>query len=98
MGLKFFNTLSRTVQDLSRLDAPRKARCLVLMLTLGLRFAHIGYWRTFVRRDLVRRYLNSRFMKSPRLNSGLECQIIKRFGLENTRALSPAPQILGGLP
>jgi cysteinyl-tRNA synthetase len=55
MGLKFFNTLSRSIQEFAPLAPPR-----VGMYCCGptvYDFAHIGNWRTFVFGDLVRRYL-----------------------------------------
>ncbi|MSU60153.1 MAG: cysteine--tRNA ligase [Pedosphaera sp.] len=55
MGLKFFNTLSRAVQEFAPLDGKR-----VGMYCCGptvYDFAHIGNWRTFVFGDLVRRHL-----------------------------------------
>jgi cysteinyl-tRNA synthetase len=53
--LKFFNTLSRSIQEFAPLAPPR-----VGMYCCGptvYDFAHIGNWRTFVFGDLVRRYL-----------------------------------------
>ncbi len=55
MGLKFFNTLSRSIQDFSPITPPQ-----VGMYCCGptvYDFAHIGNWRTFVFADLVRRWL-----------------------------------------
>jgi len=55
MGLKLFNTLSRSVQEFAPLAPPK-----VGMYCCGptvYDFAHIGNWRTFVFSDLVRRYL-----------------------------------------
>ena len=55
MGLKLFNTLSRSIQEFAPLDPPK-----VGMYCCGptvYDFAHIGNWRTFVFGDLVRRYL-----------------------------------------
>jgi cysteinyl-tRNA synthetase len=55
MGLKLFNTLSRSVQEFTPLNPPK-----VGMYCCGptvYDFAHIGNWRTFVFGDLVRRYL-----------------------------------------
>ena len=55
MGLKFFNTLSRSIQEFAPLAPPA-----VGMYCCGptvYDFAHIGNWRTFVFGDLVRRYL-----------------------------------------
>jgi cysteinyl-tRNA synthetase len=56
MGLKLFNTLSRSVQEFVPLDP---AGTNVGMYCCGptvYDFAHIGNWRTFVFGDLVRRY------------------------------------------
>jgi cysteinyl-tRNA synthetase len=55
MGLKLFNTLSRSLQKFEPLAPPR-----VGMYCCGptvYDFAHIGNWRTFVLSDLVRRTL-----------------------------------------
>ena len=55
MGLKLFNTLSRSVQEFEPLAPPK-----VGMYCCGptvYDFAHIGNWRTFVFADLVRRCL-----------------------------------------
>jgi len=57
MALKFFNTLSRSVQEFVPLDpAARKVGMYCCGPTV-YDFAHIGNWRTFVFGDLVRRYL-----------------------------------------
>jgi cysteinyl-tRNA synthetase len=57
MGLRFFNTLSRSVEEFVPLDpAGRKAGMYCCGPTV-YDFAHIGNWRTFVFGDLVRRYL-----------------------------------------
>ena len=58
MGLKLFNTLSRSVQDFTPITGNA-----VGMYCCGptvYDFAHIGNWRTFVFGDLVRRYLEFR--------------------------------------
>jgi cysteinyl-tRNA synthetase len=55
MGLKLFNTLSRSIQEFAPLAPPRAG-----MYCCGptvYDYAHIGNWRTFVFGDLVRRYL-----------------------------------------
>lgn len=55
MGLKLFNTLSRSIQEFVPLAPPR-----VGMYCCGptvYDYAHIGNWRTFVFGDLVRRCL-----------------------------------------
>src|SRR3984957_11446001 len=55
MGLKLFNTLSRSVQEFAPL-APPKAGMYCCGPTV-YDFAHIGNWRTFVFADLLRRCL-----------------------------------------
>ena len=57
MGLKFFNTLSRSVQDFLPLDPGGKQVGMYCCGPTVYDFAHIGNWRTFVFGDLVRRYL-----------------------------------------
>src|SRR5580765_4629353 len=57
MGLKFFNTLSRSVQDFVPLDPAGKKVGMYCCGPTVYDFAHIGNWRTFVFGDLVRRYL-----------------------------------------
>jgi cysteinyl-tRNA synthetase len=78
MGLKLFNTLSRSIQDFAPLDLPR-----VGMYCCGptvYDFAHIGNWRTFVFADLVRRYLEFKnFQVTHVMNvTDVEDKIIKR--------------------
>src|SRR5690349_3906730 len=57
MGLKFFNTLSRSVQDFAPRDPHGKTVGMYCCGPTVYDFAHIGNWRTFVFADLVRRYL-----------------------------------------
>jgi len=57
MGLKLFNTLSRSVQDFTPLDPAGKKVGMYCCGPTVYDFAHIGNWRTFVFADLVRRYL-----------------------------------------
>lgn len=57
MGLKLFNTLTRTVQEFVPLDPAGKRVGLYCCGPTVYDFAHIGNWRTFVFADLVRRYL-----------------------------------------
>src|SRR5580765_103749 len=57
MPLKFFNTLSRSVQEFFPLDAGGKKVGMYCCGPTVYDFAHIGNWRTFVFGDLVRRYL-----------------------------------------
>jgi cysteinyl-tRNA synthetase len=58
MGLKLFNTLSRTVQEFTPLDPDGKKVGLYCCGPTVYDFAHIGNWRTFIFGDLVRRYLD----------------------------------------
>jgi cysteinyl-tRNA synthetase len=78
MGLKLFNTLSRSVQDFAPLAPPK-----VGMYCCGptvYDFAHIGNWRTFVFADLIRRYLEFKnFQVTHVMNiTDIEDKIIKR--------------------
>src|SRR5467141_3060348 len=57
MALKFFNTLSRSVQEFTPLDPGGKQVGMYCCGPTVYDFAHIGNWRTFVFGDLVRRYL-----------------------------------------
>ncbi len=58
MGLKLFNTLSRSVQEFVPLDPGGKKVGLYCCGPTVYDFAHIGNWRTFIFGDLVRRYLD----------------------------------------
>ena len=57
MGLKFFNTLARSVQEFAPLDPAGNKVGMYCCGPTVYDFAHIGNWRTFVFGDLVRRYL-----------------------------------------
>jgi cysteinyl-tRNA synthetase len=57
MALKLFNTLSRSIQEFTPLDATGKRVGMYCCGPTVYDFAHIGNWRTFVFADLVRRYL-----------------------------------------
>jgi len=57
MALRFFNTLSRSVQEFVPRDPQGKAVDLYCCGPTVHDFAHIGNFRTFVFADLVRRYL-----------------------------------------
>ncbi|HXT41539.1 MAG TPA: cysteine--tRNA ligase [Candidatus Angelobacter sp.] len=57
MGLKFFNTLTRSVQEFVPLDPSGKKIAMYCCGPTVHDFAHIGNFRTFVFADLVRRYL-----------------------------------------
>ncbi|MGD1083921.1 MAG: cysteine--tRNA ligase [Verrucomicrobiota bacterium] len=57
MALKFFNTLSRSVQDFVPCDPGGRSVGLYCCGPTVHDFAHIGNFRTFVFADLLRRYL-----------------------------------------
>jgi cysteinyl-tRNA synthetase len=57
MGLKLFNTLSRSIQEFTPLDPAGKKVGMYCCGPTVYDFAHIGNWRTFVFGDLVRRTL-----------------------------------------
>jgi cysteinyl-tRNA synthetase len=57
MPLKFFNTLSRSVEEFVPLDPGGKKVGMYCCGPTVYDFAHVGNWRTFVFGDLVRRYL-----------------------------------------
>jgi cysteinyl-tRNA synthetase len=57
MPLKFFNTLSRSIQEFVPLDSAGKKVGMYCCGPTVYDFAHIGNWRTFIFGDLVRRYL-----------------------------------------
>src|SRR5207245_10782668 len=80
MGLKFFNTLTRSVEEFAPLDpAGEKAGIYCCGPTVH-DVAHIGNWRTFVFADLVRRYLEFKgFTVTHVMNiTDIEDKIIKR--------------------
>jgi len=58
MGLKLFNTLSRSVQEFIPLEPDGKRVGLYCCGPTVYDFAHIGNWRTFIFGDLVRRCLD----------------------------------------
>jgi cysteinyl-tRNA synthetase len=60
MALRFFNTLTRSVQDFTPLDPAGQKVGLYCCGPTVYDFAHIGNWRTFVFADLVRRCLEFR--------------------------------------
>lgn len=57
MGLKIYNTLSRTLEEFVPIDPEGKKVGFYCCGPTVYDFAHIGNWRTFVFADLVRRYL-----------------------------------------
>ena len=57
MPIKFFNTLSRSIQEFVPLDTAGRKVGMYCCGPTVYDFAHIGNWRTFIFGDLVRRYL-----------------------------------------
>src|SRR5882724_92301 len=80
MGLKLFNTLSRSVHEFAPLDPAQKKVGMYCCGPTVYDFAHIGNWRTFVFADLVRRYLEFKnFQVTHVMNiTDIEDKIIKR--------------------
>jgi cysteinyl-tRNA synthetase len=95
MGLKLFNTLSRTVQEFVPLDPAGKKVGMYCCGPTVYDFAHIGNWRTFVFGDLVRRYLEFKgYTVQHVMNiTDVEDKIIKRVR-ESGR---PLPELTGEL-
>src|SRR6266700_7817667 len=63
MGLKLFNTLSRSSEDFVPLDPALGNVGMYCCGPTVYDFAHVGNWRTFVFGDLVRRYLEFKGFK-----------------------------------
>jgi cysteinyl-tRNA synthetase len=82
MGLKLFNTLSRSVQEFTPLDPTGKKVGMYCCGPTVYDFAHIGNWRTFVFADLVRRYLEFKgYTVTHVMNiTDVEDKIIKSIG------------------
>jgi len=86
MGLKWFNTLARSVQEFVPLDPAGKAVGMYCCGPTVYDFAHIGNWRTFVFADLVRRTLESRgYAVRHVMNiTDVEDKILRRIGETHT--------------
>ena len=80
MGLKLFNTLSRSIQEFAPLDPDGKKVGMYCCGPTVYDFAHIGNWRTFVFADLVRRYLEFKGYEVTHVMNitDIEDKIIKR--------------------
>ena len=80
MALRFFNTLSRSLQEFVPLDPAGRLVGFYCCGPTIYDFAHIGNWRTFVFADLVRRYLEFRgFQVTHVMNiTDVEDKIIRR--------------------
>ena len=63
MALRFFNTLSRSVQEFVPRDPGGQTAGLYCCGPTVHDFAHVGNFRTFVFADLVRRYLEFKGVK-----------------------------------
>ncbi len=80
MAARFFNTLSRSVQEFAPLDPAGKSVGMYCCGPTVHDFAHIGNFRTFVFADLVRRFLEFRgFAVTHVMNiTDVEDKIIRR--------------------
>jgi cysteinyl-tRNA synthetase len=85
MPLRFFNTLSRSLQEFVPLEAGAKKAGLYCCGPTVHDFAHIGNFRTFVFTDLVRRYLEFKgFAVRHVMNiTDVEDKIIQRVSAAN---------------
>src|SRR5512136_2919101 len=86
MGLKLFNTLSRSVEEFVPLDPTGKRVGLYCCGPTVHDSAHIGNFRTFVFADLLRRYLEFRgYTVQHVMNiTDVEDKIIARVRAANT--------------
>jgi cysteinyl-tRNA synthetase len=80
MAVRFYNTLSRSVQEFEPLDPAKKKVGMYCCGPTVYDYAHVGNWRTFVFGDLVRRYLEFKgFAVHHVMNiTDVEDKIIKR--------------------
>jgi cysteinyl-tRNA synthetase len=86
MALRFFNTLSRSVQDFVPREADAKRIGLYCCGPTVHDFAHIGNFRTFVFTDLVRRFLefNGYAVRHVMNITDVEDKIIQRVAQQKT--------------
>ncbi len=86
MALKFFNTLSRSVQEFAPRDPASKQVGLYCCGPTVHDFAHIGNFRTFVFADLVRRWLEFKghAVRHVMNITDVEDKIIRRVAETNT--------------
>jgi cysteinyl-tRNA synthetase len=86
MALRFFNTLSRSVQEFVPLDPAGHRVGMYCCGPTVYDYAHIGNWRTFVFGDLVRRYLQFKgYAVQHVMNiTDVDDKIIQRIGETNT--------------
>lgn len=82
MGLKVFNTLSRSVEEFVPLDPAGKKVGMYCCGPTVYDYAHIGNFRTFVFADLVRRYLEFKGYEVTHVMNitDVEDKIIKKVG------------------
>lgn len=80
MGLRFFNTLTRAVQDFAPLDPAGRHVGMYVCGPTVYDFGHIGNFRTFVFADLVRRTLEFRGLEVTHVMNitDVEDKIIRR--------------------
>jgi cysteinyl-tRNA synthetase len=99
MGLKLFNTLSRSIQEFAPLDPAGKKVGLYCCGPTVYDFAHIGNWRTFVFADLVRRTLEfSGFEVEHVMNiTDVDDKIIKRVNSLSPKSGDSTVQPFDGL-
>ena len=93
MSLKFFNTLSRSVQEFAPQDPAGKRVRMYCCGPTVYDVAHIGNFRTFIFADLVRRFLEFKgYAVEHVMNiTDVEDKIIK--GVRNTK--TPLPEYTG---
>src|SRR5438128_4363951 len=86
MGLRFVNTLTRSLQEFVPRDAAGKRVGMYCCGPTVHDFAHIGNFRTFVFADLVRRYLEFKgYVLTHVMNiTDVEDKIIKRVRASGT--------------
>ena len=86
MALRFFNTLSRSVQEFVPLDPAGRRVGMYCCGPTVYDYAHIGNWRTFIFGDLVRRYLQFKgYAVQHVMNiTDVDDKILKRIGETNT--------------
>src|SRR5208337_1951960 len=94
MGLKLFNTLSRSIQEFTPLDPAGKKAGMYCCGPTVYDFAHIGNWRTFVFGDLVRRWLEFKnFQVTHVMNiTDIEDKIIRRVNEMSPKSKVQSPK------
>src|SRR5258705_10347054 len=93
MGLRLFNSLTRSLGPLTPLDSAGKKVGMYCCGPTVYDFAHIGNWRTFVFGDFVRRYLEFKGYEVRHVMNvtDIDDKIIKRVNETKT----PLPEFTG---